>query len=100
MSEGNPTRFRMLADGVHVFDDADAFNLFCRRDECHLVAVNDALYFVYKRQLLIGPLAPDDITVLTGAELPVIDPWVSKDSALQEMVFYGIRPTGPGPRPS
>ncbi|MDN7926992.1 MULTISPECIES: hypothetical protein [Burkholderia cepacia complex] len=66
MGAENPTQFQIRAGGViHIFDDT--IDIVCRQADCQLVVDNDALYFTYKRQLLIGPLSPHDVTILTEA---------------------------------
>ncbi|CAI9009883.1 MULTISPECIES: hypothetical protein [Burkholderia cepacia complex] len=99
MGPENPTQFQICPGGViRVFDDS--VDIVCQHADCQLDVDCDALYFTYKRQILIGPLSPHDITILTEAELPVVDPWVSSDSALRQLVFYGVTQAGPASRPS
>lgn len=99
MGAENPTQFQICAGGViRVFDDT--IDIVCQLADCQLVVDCNALYFTCSRQILIGPLSPHDITILTEAQLPVVDPWISSDSALRQLVFYGVRQACPASRPS
>ncbi|WP_244116895.1 hypothetical protein [Burkholderia cepacia] len=99
MGAESPTQFQIWPGGViRVFDDT--VDIVCQQADCQLVVDCDALYFTYMRQILIGPLSANDIEILTEAELPLVDPWVSSDSALRQLVFYGVRQAGPASRPS
>lgn len=90
MGAESPTQFQIWPERViRVFDDT--VDIVCQQADCQLVVDCDALYFAYKRQILIWPLSGHDVETLTEAELPLVDPWVSSDSALRQLVFYGIR---------
>ncbi|MBR8034673.1 hypothetical protein [Burkholderia vietnamiensis] len=90
MGAETPTQFQIRPGGrIHVFDDA--IGIVCQQADCQHVVDCDTLYFTYKRQILIGPLSPHDVTILTEAELPVVDPWVSSDPAPRQSVLYGVR---------